>query len=120
MFRVLVVDDEKLVRWTLKNSLENAGYAATAVEDADTAIRILKTGDFELVISDVKLIGMSGLELLSHIRQTRPGLPVILITAYGNDNMRQEARSRGAAAFFDKPFDVESLLDRVEDLCKSQ
>jgi len=118
MHRVLIVDDEKLVRWTLKNSLEKAGYATTAVEDADAAVQILETDEFQLVISDVRLTGMSGLELLSHIRKTRPELPVILITAYGNDNMREEAKSRGAVAFFDKPFEMEALLETVDDLCK--
>jgi len=120
MYRVLVVDDEKLVRWSLKNSLQNAGYEATAVEDADAAVKILEADDFQLVISDVRLTGMSGLELLSHIRQTRPNLPVILITAFGNDNMREEAEAKGVAAFFDKPFDIESLLEMVDNLCKDK
>ena len=104
---VLVVDDEPLVRWSIAETLEESGYHVTKAGDALSALEALDGK--AVVLLDLKLPDSSDLGVLSMMRRLSPTTPVILMTAYGSDALRIQARDRGAYAVIDKPFDMSTL-----------
>ena len=110
---VAAVDDDRRVLESVQSVLESAGYETVTFESAEA---FLLSGALLLVtcvIADVRLPGMNGTELQRWIRHERRQLPVILITAHDDDDVRQQALRDGAVAFLVKPFDGGDLLEHV-------
>jgi len=119
--RVLVIDDEDVVRMLVVEILESAGHEVIAAEGAERALGLLENSDFDLVVSDVVMPGLSGLELLEIVRQRRASLPIVLVTGAGTYDTLSQALTRGAAGLVTKPFThadlrqaVAEALDRAE------
>jgi len=112
---VLVVDDEPLVRWSVAETLTDSGYRVTQASDALSALEALhgRGGAADLVLLDVRLPDSSDLGVLSMMRRLSPTTPIILMTAYGSEALSVEARTRGAYAVIDKPFDMSALARLV-------
>ncbi|MBM3465107.1 MAG: response regulator [Armatimonadetes bacterium] len=104
---ILVVDDEEVIRRTLEAVLELDGYNVETVDRAAVALTRLRHGEYLLVITDIRMPGMSGLELHRELREIRPETPVILITAYPLEEKPE------AAGFLVKPFDIEAVMETV-------
>lgn len=113
--RVLVVDDELSLRLTLLANLEVEGFDVVGAADAVEALELVKAQRFDLVLSDIRMPGMSGTELFRRIKLLRPDLPVILMTGFALERDVQEAIGNGAFAVLSKPFDV----DRAKPLLVS-
>jgi putative two-component system response regulator len=113
MSRVLVVDDEHVIRELMLEILEEAGYEAFGAPTAERALDLLADPDVELVVSDVIMPGLSGLELLEQVRAERPSLPVILVTGAGTYGTLTEALARGAAGLVMKPFSHGEFCEAV-------
>jgi FixJ family two-component response regulator len=111
---VAVVDDDRRVRESLRSVLESAGYEALLFGSAEEYLESGALSRAACVIADVRLPGLHGLELQRRIRQQRAQIPVILITAHDDDDVRQQALRDGAADFMVKPFDAAKLLENVE------
>lgn len=111
--RILVIDDELSVRQTLARILQRAGYDVTTAEDGGQALDFLKTTAFDLVYLDIRMPGLSGLELLDHIHAADAGLPVVLFTAQPDLGSAVEALRRGANDYLLKPIKPELLLERT-------
>ena len=107
---VLVVDDDEAVGKVLAALMKQAGHHATWVPSAEAALALLEKKAFDLVVSDVRMPGFSGLELLKMLRLRWEDMPVILITAHGTIPMAVEAMRDGAADFLLKPFDREEVI----------
>jgi DNA-binding NtrC family response regulator len=107
--RILVVDDEPSIRKVLEAHLTRDGYAVDAAADGTAAVGLLAERPYDLVISDLKMPHMGGLELLAHVRQQLPGLPLIVVTAHGTVDVAVEALKLGAHDFITKPFDLEEM-----------
>jgi len=110
---VLIVDDEKNMRRSLQTVLSDEGYAANVAESAEEALALLSREEFFMVITDVRLGGMSGYELLKKIQEQRPELPVLMLTAYATPKLAVEAIKAGAIDYLSKPFAPEELLHAV-------
>ena len=110
---VLVVDDEKNMRLSLQTVLKDEDYAARAVESAEEALTLLARDEFFMVITDARLGGMSGYELLPKIHNQWPDLPVLMLTAYATPKLAVEAIKAGAMDYLSKPFAPEELLHAV-------
>jgi DNA-binding NtrC family response regulator len=108
---VLVVDDEPLVRWSVSETLTDAGYRVTQAGDALSAFEALNGmgGSADLVLLDLDLPDSSDLGVLSMMRRRSPETPVILMTAHGSEELGAEARARGAHSVINKPFDMIAL-----------
>jgi DNA-binding NtrC family response regulator len=117
---VLLVDDEPNMRASLSGILQDAGYDATAVESAEAALRLLARDRFLMVITDARLAGMSGYELLGEIKKRWPDLPVLMITAYATPRLAVEAIKAGAVDYVSKPFAPEELLHAVQRCAERQ
>jgi len=110
---VLVVEDDDSMREAIERLLSAAGFRCTAYASADALLARGVDEDSACVISDLRLPGMSGLELLATLRERDISLPFILITAHDAPGLRQKAMSRGAAAYLAKPFRGTTLLEAV-------
>jgi len=107
--RVLVVDDEPGMREFLRIMLEKMGYQAEATDSGEDAIRRLEQGRFNLVICDLKMPRVSGMEVLRKSKEIRPSAPVIMITAFGTTESAVEAMKLGAYDYISKPFKVDEI-----------
>ena len=115
--RVLVVDDEPSMRQMLSIALRRAGFAVTAVEDGKKALAILGTEGADVMVTDLRMPEMSGIELLEQARRVDPSLPVIIMTAYGSTESVFEAGRLGATDFVDKTDKLKDvLLFRLQNL----
>ncbi len=107
--RILVVDDEKLIRWSLKEKLQKEGYEVFTAESGEVAIQVINQELPDLIMQDIKLPGISGLEILEYVKKVRPESLVIMMTAYGDVNVTVKAMKLGAFHFLEKPFDFEKM-----------
>ena len=107
---VLVVDDEKNMRLSLQTMLRDEGYAARLAESAEAGLEMLAAEEFLMVITDARLGGMSGYELLARIRARWPDLPALMLTAYATPKLAVEAIKAGAMDYLAKPFAPEELF----------
>jgi len=111
---VLVVDDEDLIRWALRERLEAAGYDVVEAENGQRALEHFSS-DVDLVLLDLRLPDRDGLSILEEIQTSRPGAPVILMTAYGTPETVRKALANGARRVVDKPFDYDGMLQMVTE-----
>ena len=111
---VLVVDDDYHMRIALEASLTKAGYAVALAEDGVKAVDVIGKGPFDLVITDVKMPRLGGIDLLRHIRKESPFLPVILVTGYGTVQDAVAVIKEGAFDYIQKPFNTEMLYAVVK------
>lgn len=116
MKRILVVDDEKTVAFFLSETLAELGleYQVHTASSAEDALCKIAAEPFNLVITDLRMPGMSGLELIAQVRQISPGTRTILITAYGDDDVEAEARRLGVYDYITKPFQMDRFTQMVE------
>ncbi|HLJ81005.1 MAG TPA: response regulator [Ktedonobacterales bacterium] len=119
-WRVLVVDDEQNLNWSLVNSLRKEGYVADGALTGAEAQRLLQEGRYDCVISDVKMPGMDGFELLQWLRQHQPAARVIMMTAFGSPTAREEALRGGVVAYLEKPFDLRALKEELQRLAVAE
>ncbi len=112
--RILVVDDEPLMSDSLRQHLTDEGYAVDVSSSGTQAIDLFDSGAHHLVICDLQLPDMDGLELLRHMKDAKPSTEVIVVTGYGSVQVAVEAIKSGAFYFVEKPFDFEELLPLVE------
>jgi len=112
--KILVIDDEKGLRDMLRQELGAEGYSVTSVESGTEALDLLKQSRFDLVISDIKMANMDGLQVLEAIKQVDPGIEVIMVTGYGTIESAVAAMKKGAYDFVQKPFTLDEMLNLVE------
>ncbi len=110
---VLVVEDDVSLREALSDTLQLAGYHVASAADGAMALDILERNPVDLVVSDVQMTPMDGHTLLRRIKQSKPDMPVVLITAYGTIQTAVQAMHDGAADYVVKPFEAEVLIDLV-------
>ncbi len=114
--RILLVEDRESLRRMIAHALESQGHEVTSVADGEAGIAALDDRDFDLLLSDLKLPGCSGLDVLAAARRLRPALPVVVMTAYGTVSAAVEAMKLGAADFLEKPVDLGELERLVGSL----
>ena len=113
MAKILVVDDERNVLRAFEEILSTRGHEVVVVRGAEDALSRLKDGSTDLVIMDVCLPGMSGLDALARIKQLQPALPVIVMTGQSTTNTAIEATKRGAFDYQLKPFEPSAMLATI-------
>ncbi|MBN2799558.1 MAG: sigma-54-dependent Fis family transcriptional regulator [Deltaproteobacteria bacterium] len=111
--RVLIVDDEPSIRKVLAAHLRKLGHEVETAEDGEGAVSALEAAPFHLVVTDLKMPGMDGMEVLAWVRRNLPELPVILITAHGTVDNAVEALKLGAFDYITKPFEQDELYGTI-------
>jgi CheY-like chemotaxis protein len=114
-YKVLVADDEFLIRWSLTHALGQEGYEVTAVEDGRKAVEAAKAEHFDFIITDLIMPELDGWKVLEMATQTQPPPRVIIITARGNEDTGRIAREKGAWAYVEKPY----IIDKIKEILNS-
>jgi len=117
---VLVVDDEPDMRIALTHALGRSGYSVETASNGFEGLEKFKNKNFNIVITDMKMPEMSGMEVLERVKKISPQVPVIMITAFGTVNKAVEAMKEGASDYILKPFSSETLEAAVKKLCKNR
>jgi len=117
---VLVVDDEETARTYCADVLSELGFEAQAAESAKRALEMLESGQFDIVLADVRMPGMSGLDLLKTIQETYPDIDVVMMTGYGTVASAVQAMKQGAYDYLTKPLKVEDLQHVFQRLVEKQ
>src|SRR5438132_11482794 len=112
--RILIVDDDPGQRSLLDSFLKSQGFDTAPVASGEQALEVLRGAEFSMMISDVRMPGISGLETLRRARQEHTVLPVLLVTAYADIREAVGAMSDGAVNYLAKPIDLEELLSTVQ------
>ncbi|HEY7982740.1 MAG TPA: response regulator [Ktedonobacterales bacterium] len=120
VWRILVVDDEENLNWSLANSLRKEQYVADSALTGEDALRQMATQQYDIVISDVRMPGMDGFELLQWLRGHRPQTRVLMMTAFGSPTERAEAIRGGVVAYVEKPFDLHALKEELRRITTAE
>ncbi|MCG7897165.1 MAG: nitrogen regulation protein NR(I) [Candidatus Thiodiazotropha lotti] len=118
--RVWVIDDDRSIRWVLEKTLEKADMEVTSFESADSVLSSLDKGQPDVVVSDIRMPGMDGLELLELLHARYPTLPVIIMTAHSDLDSAVSAYHGGAFEYLPKPFDVDEAVQQIRRACRQQ
>jgi len=119
--RLLVIDDDESVRLLLRDLLEEAGYAVRTAKSGEEALQLIRVATYDIIITDLRLSGMHGLEVVKEVKAIDPGIDVIVMTGYASVNSAVESMKAGAIDYITKPFNsdhikmvVQKSLDRRE------
>jgi len=111
LHKVLVVDDDPVVTKSFDRVLSGKGYAVITASSGQEALNKLETEDYDVVFTDIKMPGMSGLEMAEQVKQKRPWLPVVIVTGYGSPDNEARAEAAGVSGFLRKPVSPEMIED---------
>ncbi|CDM87652.1 nitrogen regulation protein NR(I) [Xenorhabdus bovienii] len=112
--KVWIVDDDSSIRWVLERALSGAGLECISFENADSVLTALSQDCPEVLLSDIRMPGLDGLNLLNQIKQSHPQLPVIIMTAHSDLDAAVSAYQQGAFDYLPKPFDIDETVALVE------
>ena len=118
--RILVADDEESMRWVLSKALRKKGFTVDLARDGDEALRLIRSESYDLAILDIKMPGISGLDLLDKVREFKSDLLVVIMTADAGMKNAVEAMKRGAYDYLTKPFDLDAMDAIVEKANRAQ
>jgi len=114
--RILIVDDEKNMRATLTDILSDEGYQVDAVDSGEAAVERCRSTPYNVILMDVRMSGISGVDAFREIRGFGHAGRVILMSAYPLDEQKEAALEEGAAAFFPKPLNIESVVALINQM----
>ncbi|MFV9614809.1 MAG: nitrogen regulation protein NR(I) [Gammaproteobacteria bacterium] len=114
---IWIIDDDDSIRWVLQKALEGAGFIVTSFDNANTILDKLKQEEPDAIITDVRMPGIDGLELLSRLSSDYPDLPVIIMTAHTDLDMAVSAYKGGAFEYLPKPFDIDDAVEVTQRAC---
>ena len=119
-FRILIAEDEEITLNNILDTLQDEGYEVTATKNGSDALQRLDKEHFDVLITDIKMPGLSGMELLEKVREAYPAMEVILITGFGSIGSAVEAMRKGAYDYITKPFDLDELTLRVRKIMEQR
>lgn len=114
--RILVIDDESIVRISCKKILSPEGFDVELASDGYEAIELIKKQTYDIIITDLKMPKMDGLEVLEWIKKNSPSSKVIVITGFSTPEIAEKAIATGATRYLEKPFTPETLLSAVQSV----
>ncbi len=117
---IWIIDDDDSIRWVLQKALEGADFLVTSFDNANTILKKLKEGEPDAIITDIRMPGIDGLELLSHLSTDYPDLPVIIMTAHTDLDSAVSAYQGGAFEYLPKPFDIDDAVEITQRACNKK
>ena len=114
--RILVVEDDAEMRSLLKDFFEEDGFEIDSVSNGSEAFRKIAREPFDLIITDIRMPGLTGLDILPGIKKLQPEVSIIVITAFGSEEVRRKALDRGATAYLEKPILFNKLRTLVHEM----
>jgi len=120
MAKLLVVDDEEIVLKSISALLRGEGHETTACQSVLEALEELEKADFDVLITDIRMAPIDGMELIRRVHKSKPEFPVIVISAYTSEKIIEEGYRLGCVAYLSKPFRVQDVLDAVDSAVKKK
>jgi DNA-binding response OmpR family regulator len=120
MVRILIIEDDEEMRALLKDSLVEDGIEFDSAENGSEAIQKLAEEPFDLVITDIRMPGLTGLDILPGIKKLQPEICVIVVTAFGSEEVRRKCFDRGATAYFEKPINMSELRTFIQEMVSTK
>lgn len=117
-FKVLLVDNEEDFLDVFGNLLEMDGHTVKCATGYNEALALVESEDFDIVVTDYSMPGMHGIFLLEMVKDVKPNMPVIIVTAYGNEEINAKAKRKGADLVLNKPFKHEELVAGIRKALK--
>ncbi|MGV6826901.1 MAG: nitrogen regulation protein NR(I) [bacterium] len=117
---VWVIDDDQSIRWVLEKALQKADYQVSSFADASSALDAMADTQPDVLLSDIRMPGMDGIDLLNRLQSEHPDLPVIIMTAHSDLDSAVSAYHSGAFEYLPKPFDVKEVVEQVERANRSR
>jgi len=114
MAKILIVDDDPQVQILIKSLVEMKGHESVPAETGAKALELIRQNAFDLIITDLRMPQMNGLELLREVKSLQPSLPVIMVTAYASSETTAESARLGVFEYLEKPFKIDTLLAAIE------
>jgi len=118
--KILVVDDEDSLRLFLIRALKKSGFFCKSAPDAESALATIDKEPFDLIISDISMPGMDGVEMLKKIKKSHPDISVIIMTGYGSEYSYVDIMDAGASDYMTKPFNIDSALARINRIAREK
>ena len=118
--RILIIEDDEEMRFLIKEFVEKEGYEADCVEKGTYAFGKLLKEPFDLIITDIRMPGFSGLDILPDLRKLEPDISIVVITAFGSEEVYYKALQRGANAYLEKPLRWEKLSALIHEMFSLQ
>ncbi len=118
--QILIVEDDEQMRALLQDMIEEEGYQTDSVNNGSEAFRKLVRESFDLVITDIRMPGLTGLDILPGIKKLQPDVPIIVITAFGSEEIRLRALARGANSYLEKPIHFHKLKTLIHEVVSSK
>ncbi|NOR76318.1 MAG: response regulator [Draconibacterium sp.] len=115
MSKILVIDDERSIRNTLKDILEYEKYEVDLAEDGNKGIEKVKNAEYDIILCDIKMPGLDGIEVLERLSEITPDTPVVMISGHGNIDTAVESIKKGAFDYIEKPLDLNRLLITIRN-----
>ena len=114
--RILIIEDDEEMRSLIKDFVEEEGYEADCVEKGTYAFGKLLKEPFDLIITDIRMPGFSGLDILPDLRKLKPDVSIVVITAFGSEEVYDKALQRGANAYLEKPIQLGKLSALIHEM----
>lgn len=114
--RILIIEDDEEMRSLLKDILDEEGFDTESASNGSGGLQELTKGPFDLVITDIRMPGLTGLDILPVIKRLQPEVPVIVITAFGNEEVYRRSFEKGAAGYLEKPIHMDKLKTLVHEM----
>ena len=118
--KVLLVDDERELLQAMSERLQMRNFSIAAVDNGEEALSYISKGEPEVMILDLRMPGIGGMEVLRRVKKNHPGVEVIILTGHGTEKDEALARELGAADFLEKPVEIDTLTRIIQEACKKR
>ncbi len=118
--RILIIEDDQEMRSLLEDVLSEEGFQTESVSNGSEGLRKVTQEPFDLILTDIRMPGLTGLDILPVIRRLQPEASVIVITAFGNEEIRRRSVERGASGYLEKPIHMDKLKTLVHEMVSSK
>jgi DNA-binding NtrC family response regulator len=118
--RILIIEDDKEMRSLLEDVLGEEGFKTESAGNGSEGLRKLAEEPFDLILTDIRMPGLTGLDILPVIKRLKPEAPVIVITAFGNEEIYRRSTEKGAAGYLEKPIHMDKLKTLVHEMVSSK
>jgi DNA-binding NtrC family response regulator len=118
--RILIIEDDEEMRSMLREFLSEEGYDTDSIDSGSKAFVRLVRDTFDLIITDIRMPGLTGLDILPGVKKLQPDAPIIVITAFGSEEVCHKVFARGAEAYLEKPIHLEHLREIVQRMVSSK
>lgn len=118
--RILIIEDDEEMRSLLDDFFVEEGFETDSISNGYEALGILIKKPFDLIMTDIRMPGLTGLDILPRIKKLQPGVPIIVITAFGSEEVHQRAYERGATVYLEKPIHFEKLRELIHQMVFSR